>query len=229
MVKKGERPNQRAQEVRLYVEGGGDAAALKTACREGFAKFLGKAGLQGHMPRIIACGGRENAYDSFCTAVANGQRAFLLVDSEAPVAPQLGAPKSEPQDRQQWLPWAHLNQRKGDEWAKPSDARDIDCHLMVQIMESWFLADSSALATFFGAGFNAKKLPNPGVAIESIAKADVYKALADATTSCKTKAAYGKGEHSFKILAVIDPDKVRAASPWAKRFVEALKTEMGVA
>ena len=66
--------------MKLYVEGGGDAAALKTACREGFAKFLGKAGLAGRMPRIVACGSRADAYDSFCTAIGNGEAAMLLVD-----------------------------------------------------------------------------------------------------------------------------------------------------
>lgn len=71
--------------MKLYVEGGGDAAALKTACREGFAKFLGKAGLAGRMPRIVACGSRADAYDSFCTAIRNGEAAMLLVDSESPV------------------------------------------------------------------------------------------------------------------------------------------------
>ncbi len=29
---------------------------------------------------------------------------------------------------------------------------------------------------------------------------------------------YGKGAHSFKLLATLDPAKLRAASPWAERF-----------
>lgn len=218
------------KEIRLYVEGGGDGPALKTACREGFAKFLSKAGFHGCMPRIIACGGRKNAYDSFCMAIKNGQRAFLLVDSEEPVARQTdgAGPRSTPEDRANWLPWAHLQQCQGDEWDKPAGASDTDCHLMVQIMESWFLADRAALTVFFAAGFNQKKLPNPDAAIETIPKPEVYKALKEASANCKTKASYDKGEHSFKILANIDPALVCAASPWALRFVECLKTEMGV-
>jgi len=58
--------------VRLYVEGGGDSKELKTHCRRGFRKFIEKAGLQGRMPRIVACGGRQRAYDSFATALAAG-------------------------------------------------------------------------------------------------------------------------------------------------------------
>ena len=46
------------------------------------------------------------------------------------------------------------------------------------------------------------------------------------TRECKTKDAYGKGPHSFKLLAAVDPAKVTAASPWAKRFIECLKARM---
>ena len=226
--KKSDQYLHKKQEVRLYVEGGGDANALKTACREGFSNFLSKAGLDGHMPRIIACGGRRDAFDSFCTALKIGQRAFLLVDSEASVATQKGSPKSQPEDRQQWQPWAHLKQRLGDEWDQPQGAKDTDCHFMVQVMESWFLADSAALANFFGTGFAPGKLPNISQGIEAIGKQAVYDALEQATKSCKTKAVYGKGEHSFKILAAIEPGKICAASPWAQRLVEVLKQEIGV-
>ena len=47
--------------VKLYVAGSGDAKPLKTACRKGFSEFLKKVGLTGRMPRIVACGSRENA------------------------------------------------------------------------------------------------------------------------------------------------------------------------
>jgi len=58
---------------------------LRTACREGFTNFITKAGIQ-RRPRVVACGGRRDAYESFCTAVAQGEAAMLLVDSEAAVA-----------------------------------------------------------------------------------------------------------------------------------------------
>lgn len=53
--------------MKLYVEGGGDTNLLRTACRQGFSEFLKKAGLAGRMPRVVACGGRQDAYDAFCT------------------------------------------------------------------------------------------------------------------------------------------------------------------
>jgi hypothetical protein len=206
--------------VKLYVEGGGDTAALKAACRKGFTTFITKAGLK-HRPRIVACGSRRDAFDSFCTAVASGEEAILIVDSEEAVNAQhqQGAPDA-------WQPWTHLKNRPGDGWDKPAGVADTHCHLMVQIMESWFLADRDALKTFFGQGFRESSLPSTDNSIEDIAKPQVYRALAQATSSCKTKAAYGKGEHSFELLTKIDPAKVALASPWTKRFLDELRKKM---
>jgi hypothetical protein len=206
--------------VKLYVEGGGDTAALKTACREGFTTFVTNAGIK-NRPRIVACGSRRDAFDSFCTAIASGEEAILLVDSEDIITAQ--NQQGEPDT---WQPWAHLKARAGDGWDKPKKATETGCHLMAQIMESWFLADRDALKTFFGQGFKENALPAANNAVESIAKQQVYNALAQATNNCKTKAAYGKGEHSFKLLTKINPAKVTKASPWAKRFVDELRKQM---
>jgi hypothetical protein len=200
--------------VKLYVEGGGDTAGLKAACREGFSSFLEKAGVS-KRPRIVACGSRQDAFESYCTAVANCEEALLLVDSEAPIAArhQQGSPPK-------WKPWQHLKQRPGDGWSKPANTKDTACHLMVQCMETWFLADPQTLASFFGQGFSPSRLPATANPVETIPKTQVYQSLANATKNCRTKAKYGKGEHSFKLLALIDPSKVTSASDWAKRFID---------
>ena len=196
--------------VRLLVEGGGGSKALHIECRRGFHDFLLKAGLANRMPRIVACGGRGQAYDEFCSYHANarnGQIVLLLVDSESPVSSM--------------SPWEHLLRREEDAWKRPSGASDEQCHLMVQCMEAWFLADRDSLRAFFGPGMIESALPgNPNV--ESISKQDVLTSLEKATLNCKVKAAYGKGEHSFKVLARIDPAKVSQASPWARRFFDTL-------
>lgn len=209
--------------VTLYVEGGGDSKALKIECRKGFSDFLREAGLKEKMPSISACGPRHKAYDKFCTAIASGEKAALLVDSEEAVNAQhqQGQPDT-------WRPWAHLKARQGDGWDKPQHSADTDCHLMAQVMESWFLADRDALKAFFGQGFKENALPAANNAIESIAKQQVYSSLERATSNCKTKAVYGKGEHSFKLLTKIDAAKVTQASPWAKRFVDELRKKMDV-
>ena len=79
----------------------------------------------------------------------------------------------------------------------------------------------------FGQGFNTRSLPAAGDQIESVTKEQIYQALSSATRNCKTKAKYGKGEHSFKLLALISPDRVTAASPWARRFIDVTKEKMG--
>ena len=134
---------------------------LKTACRKGFRTFVEKAGLTGSMPGIVACGSRRNAYEKFETAQAQKDKsALLLVDAEGPVTAK-GA-------------WQHLKERDG--WDRPQGAKDSHGHLMVQVMESWFLADREALEEFYGQGYRSNALP-PEQNVEQIPKQDVFKGL----------------------------------------------------
>ena len=189
--------------VRLFVEGGGTSKALKTACRRGFRKFLESAGLEGQMPQIIACGGRADAYGDFKTAHAAGDSAVLLVDAEGPVSAG--------------EPWRHLQSTDG--WARPPATTDLQCHLMVQIMESWFLADTDALNSFYGQGFRRQRLPaNPNV--EQVTKQDVLNGLAQATRDTR-RGGYTRSD-SFQVLERLCPDRVRQASPYANRLIQAL-------
>ena len=205
--------------IKIYVEGGGDTRDLRSSCREGFSEFFRKAGLEGKMPSILACGGRQQAYKSFCTALEDTDQTdfiVLLVDSEGPV--------------KQDTSWEYLrmqNKNKQKSWEQPVNAEDDNAHLMVQVMETWFLADKETLAGYFGQGFKEKALP-PNPDIENISKPDVLNRLKSATRECTPKGEYGKGRDSFKILANIDPNKVTAASPHAKRLVNTLKTKAGI-
>lgn len=161
------------------------------------------------MPRIIASGSRRAAYEDFCTALnqADDVCAMLLVDSEAAVAKEDG-------------PWGHLRARPGDQWPRPAGASDEQCHLMVQVMESWFLADKKALVKYFGQGFRETALPKRDD-LEKTPKADVLKGLRDATRRT-TKGIFSKGGHSFELLALIDPTLVRQKSSYAERLLVAL-------
>ena len=72
--------------VKLYVEGGGDSKALRRACAKGFRTFIERAGLEGRLPRIVACGGRNKTFDRFSTTHNAGEDTpVLLVDAEGPV------------------------------------------------------------------------------------------------------------------------------------------------
>ena len=199
--------------IKVFVEGGGETKALRTKCRRGFSNFFQKAGLEGRMPSVVASGRRRDAFDDFCAALRSpGKYDFivLLVDSEGPVVAGSG-------------PWRHLKER--DSWNQPSGATDDQVHLMVQCMEAWFLADKDSLATYYGNGFNQNALP-ARQDIENIAKNDVLNGLKSATRSCVPKGEYGKGRHAFDILEQIDPIKVAAASPYAKRLVDILKAKV---
>lgn len=216
------RQNRGHAVVTLYVEGGGDYKDLRSQCRKGFRTFIEKAGLKGRMPAIFASGSRKGAYDDFCFAIANGEAAMLLVDSEAPVDARHA--RGDPAD---WRPWSHLAERPGDLWEKPEGAQEMDCHLMVQCMEHWFLADRSTLERFYGQGFKPNSLPH-GDKVENVSKVALGKALKAAIKDCKikTKTSYAKSDHSFLILELIDPIKITIASPWADRFVAHLKSTL---
>lgn len=91
---------------------------------------------------------------------------------------------------------------------------------MVQVMESWFLADVEALDSYYGQDFRRQALPrNPDV--ERVPKEDVERRLKLASRDIG-KGEYKKSRDSFAILERLDPAKVIAASGYAKRFVKAL-------
>jgi hypothetical protein len=196
--------------VKLYVEGGGDHnKALETECRRGFSQYLRKAGLENRMPRVVRCGGRQQAYERFRTSYANAgsdELPILLVDSEAPVVESSS--------------WEHVRLRPSDGWVRPLGASEDQIHLMVQTMEAWFHADKDALREYYGTAFRTAALSQQ-TDVEGIPKAELFAGLQRATKNCQ-KGEYSKGEHSFQILARIDPARVKAASPFAERLLRAL-------
>ncbi len=191
----------------LYVEGGGDSKSLKTACRRGFRKFIENAGAAGGVSNIVACGSRGNAYRSFSKALSASVNALILVDAEGPVTTQEA--------------WQHL--KANDNWDRPATATDDQCHLMVQVMESWFLADADALASFYGQDFNRGPLP-ANRNIEQVPKQDALVGLDQAARNTR-KGGYKKGPDSYDILAKLNPAKVRGMSPFGERFIQALSSQ----
>ncbi|HEX9926029.1 MAG TPA: DUF4276 family protein [Anaerolineae bacterium] len=199
-------------EVRIYVEGGGDGKDGKAQVREGFSKFLIDLRNTARSKRIkwqiIACGPRNAAFRNFQNALESHPDAFnvLLVDAENVVTA---------------TPFKHLHQQDG--WHM-SGIADEQCHLMVQLMESWLIADIETLKRFYGQGFNAKPIPiNPNV--EDIPKQTVVSALRTATHNT-TKGEYHKIRHSPRILAQLDVSKVRNAVPHCDRLFNTLAQEL---
>lgn len=187
--------------IQVFVEGGGKGDDSTIACRRAFNKLIERAGFRGRMPKIIACGSRQNAFERFELACAEDKRdCLLLVDSEGPVI--------------HTSPWEHVRRRVGDGWNKPVSAEDDDLHFMVECMEAWIVADLNAMRGHYGRALQESALP-ARADVEQVPKRDLYEALGKATRQAGD---YGKGSDAFALLAAIDPAVLRKACPWAKRF-----------
>lgn len=195
--------------VQIFVEGGGNARTTLTRCREGFATYCAKLAPSKHRPSIVACGGRQQAFDRFKTAVGTSradETCVLLVDAEDRVK------AAKVVD--------HLRTRDG--WEFPT----LDQHkafLMVQAMEAWFLADREALAGFYDGGFLARSLRGSSTEVEAVRKDDLEPCLKHASKPTK-KGEYHKTKHGFALLALIDPLKVEAGSSHAVDFHQFLRS-----
>jgi hypothetical protein len=197
------------KEIRIYVEGGGKGSDSRAAVRTGFAGFLEPlrkiARERGIRWDIVACGSRRIAFEKFKTALDTHPNAYnvLLVDSEADVS------KS---------PWSHLQNRDGWEL---SGAMDEQCHLMVQMVEAWLIADPERLAEYYGSGFRANALP-ARKDVEAIEKKDLDSGLERATQKTQ-KGRYHKIQHGPALLARIRPEVVRRRAKHCDRLFVTLE------
>jgi len=196
-------------QIRIYIEGGGDRSDTKAEVRRGFSKFLEPlrriAGERRIQWDLIACGSREVAFDRFKSGLRDHPESccILLVDSEAPVTQG---------------PWKHLEGRDG--WK--STTTDEQCHLMVHCMESWLIADPSALAEFYGQGFRPNALPR-AADVETVAKERIAAALEHATKDTQ-KGRYHKIRHGPDLLGRLDPARVRQRAKHCDRLFMVLET-----
>ena len=191
----------------IYLEGGGDSNQLKIRCREGFCKLLEKCGFARRMPKLVACGGRDAAFDRFQTALETalaGEYVALLIDSEDPMADIEAA-------------WAHLKARDG--WDQPLGASDAQALLMTTCMETWIIVDRAALARHYGQKLRTSALP-PLVNVESRERHDVQTGLENATEKCSK--AYAKDKRSFEILGELDPEVLKPHLPSFVRILRIL-------
>jgi len=199
-------------EIRIYAEGGGDGKDTKAAIRRGFGEFLRQLRTLARERRIrwniIACGPRNAAFDAFKIALRTHMDAFnvLLVDAEGEVNQN---------------PWQHL--RKSDGW-EPPDVLDEQCHLMVQMMEAWFVADIDAMESYYGVGFRRQAIPARND-VEAIDKVTLKRSLQDATRDTR-KGPYHKIRHGSKLLSLINAQIVRPKAPHCERLFETLTREI---
>jgi hypothetical protein len=116
-------------------------------------------------------------------------------------------------------PWDHVKARKGDGWDRPPGATDEQLHFMHVCMETWLIADPDALAKVFGSKFEKSKLPAIAT-LEKSNKQKLYESLS-AASKATPSGRYGKGDHSFRVLGEVAPQRLRQLT-WAKRFLDAM-------
>ena len=194
--------------VRIFIEGGGSGNVSDRVFKEAWRNLFAAAGLDGRMPRAVRGEGREQTFDKFKTALHRGSSneiPLLLVDSEGPVTAGRSA-------------WQHLRNR--DNWEQPTGADDDSAYLMVQVMETWFLADRDALRRFFGPSLNENPF-GQWPDLEEVPKDTILNVLERATSNCQKP--YGKGKVSFELLGQIDPQRITAACPHAKELLDYLR------
>ena len=135
--------------VAIYMEGGGDGKSAKAAIRQGMDALLrplkdaarAKA-LHWKLVRAVRVTRRFEVFKMpSATVTMPSAIVVLLVDAEWPVN---GAPRS------------HLQSRDG--WGMGFADEDT-IHLMVQVMETWIVADPDALSRYYGRSFNSNVLP----------------------------------------------------------------------
>ena len=194
--------------IAIYMEGGGTGKENRAALRQGMDAFLQSlkeaARNKALRWKLVCCGTRQEAFQGFRNAVNKGDNALnvLLVDAEGPV---------DQSSRD------YLGNR--DQWSL-SFAKEEWVHLMVQAMEAWIVADSEALAAYYGQGFRVNRLPK-AENLETVPKADVVRAL-DGATRRTRKGTYHKVRHAGDLLKRIDASKVKSRCPHCDRLFKTL-------
>ena len=201
------------KEVIIYIEGDtkqkgkGNAITL----RQGFREFFKDLAEEIKVPiDLKLVGARELTIKIFLSELEFFPQSFsvLLVDAEGEI--------DEKDTVKTFL-------QKISPKFNFKNVKDEQCHLMVQVMESWFLADKEKLAEFYGKGFNINALPK-NKNVEEIVKSDVEAGLKNAVRGTLKKE-YKKGEHAGEILRIIDSNKVREAAPHCNKLFEAISEE----
>ena len=201
--------------VTIYMEGGGDSGSNKAAIRQGMDALLqplkAAARAKALHWRLVPCGGRDKAFRGFRNAVNRGDDAIilLLVDSEEPVTK---------------APCSHLQARDG--WDIGFADEDA-IHLMVQVMETWIVADPDALNRYYGQNFDRNVLPR-GANLEEVTKGEVARVL-DQATEHTTKGRYHKIRHASELLKRIDVEKVKVRCRHCKRLFDKLEQKINEA
>jgi hypothetical protein len=187
----------------IYIEGGAqgaDSKFLKIRCQEAFHNLLERMSYQGRMPRLVACGGREDVYERFSIEHSLRTAAYVAmwIDSEEPVADLETA-------------WTHLERvTTVGRLVRPALATDDQVLFMATCMETWIVADRGTLENHYGSYLQQSALP-PLNNLEQRTRQHVQECLARATRDCAN--AYEKGKRSYAIFGLLNPETLQQHLP----------------
>ncbi len=193
----------------MYFEGGGTSKSLRREARRAFSRLFEQAGFAGRMPNLVACGYRNDTFAAWRAAYLDGSEAeqvCLLVDSEDVV-----------EDIEQ--PIRHLETA----WGFPSTTSNEHVFLMVTSMETWIMADRTALQDTFGSALQETAL-YPLHDLKRRECKDVLAKLKHATRDAN--APYKKGSVAFKIVAKLKPETLEKHLPSFKRMLRILREKL---
>ncbi|MEO6060554.1 MAG: DUF4276 family protein [Thermoflexales bacterium] len=200
----------------LYLEGGAQgqhSKSLNMRCQQAFHMLLSRMGFAGRMPRIVACGSRNDAYERFTREHSGNRTGYvaMLIDSEEPMTDV---------DK----PWDHFARvTTVGKWTRPNSATDEQVLTMTTCMETWIVADQAALVKHYGKRLAASALPSASN-LESQTRLDIQKDLERATSNCSN--AYQKGARSFLVLSVLDPATLEKLLPSFARLHRILNSKL---
>jgi hypothetical protein len=196
------------------MEGGGDSREGKARLRQGMSGFLRSLNVAANQKRLKSSRAEAatmRTTPSSMLKTAPETFSVLLVDSEEPIA----GPRS---------PRTHLTQRDG--WIL-TGASEESIHLMIQVMETWIVADADAVARYYKQHFLRNALPRTQN-LEAVEKARIHEALKRATAKTQ-KGEYRKIGHAAALLELVDPLVVRRRCPSCDRLFATLTQRIAAA
>lgn len=183
---------------RIYVEGGGNRN-LDSKLRQAFANLLENYDIKKDNYNIVAGGARSETVKS----LNHNPGSIILIDSENII-----------EDDQSKVDF--LKQTIKD---INSEISEDNLFFMVVCMETWIIADVSALEKFYGNNFNGDKIKNQDPTLRE--KKDVLDMIKNSIKEC-SKSSYEKS-HGFEILKDVDVQKIVKSNKYAKEFFDFLK------
>jgi hypothetical protein len=178
-------------EIRIYFEG-------NRTLRSGFKKFFD----------VLERSGRDRGSTVEFIAAKNGLSDYRKASRSHPQAWNILLKDSE----QQWSSHSAMCDTHG---IHQSLANNV--FWMVELMESWFLADPQALSEYYRRDFSVNAIGNTED-VERIPKAEVLRRL--------DKVGYHKVSHAPHLLERLNPERVQQRAQHCRLLFEAVRTRL---